>query len=107
MQGLCTGHNNPDLWFSDTTETAGRGRPSTSVENKMIEEALIALSICAKCPIKEACLAEGMKSENIDNGIWGGLLSGERIAASRINIKAKDRLNKISFARRVREKQFV
>jgi hypothetical protein len=48
-----------------------------------------------------------MQDENIDNGIWGGMLSGERIAKARTNIRANDRLNKISFARKVRERQFA
>jgi hypothetical protein len=48
-----------------------------------------------------------MKDENIDNGIWGGTLSGERIQRSRTDIKAYYRKNRIAFARRVRELQKV
>jgi hypothetical protein len=48
-----------------------------------------------------------MQDENIDNGIWGGMLSGERIAEARTNIRAHARLNKISFARKVRERQYA
>lgn len=103
MNGLCTGHDDPDLWFSDTVETTGSGRLPTIVEQGMVQRAVQALAICAHCPITTDCLAEGMKDENIDNGIWGGKLSGERIVLARNNIKSKTRLNKIAFARRVRE----
>lgn len=107
MQGACTGHEEPDLWFSDSIEQEGSGRPSKDTSERMIKNALLALSICNRCPIIEECLAIGMQDENIDNGIWGGTLSGERISRARTNIKALDRLNKISFARRVRERQFA
>lgn len=107
MQGACTGHEQPDLWFSDSVETEGSGRVPKVVEERMVKDALLALSICNRCPIVTECLALGMQQENIDNGIWGGTLSGERIALTKKNIKAKDRLNKISFARRVRQAQFV
>lgn len=107
MQGACTGHEQPDLWFSDSAETEGSGRLPKATEERMIKDALLALSICNRCPIVAECLALGMQQENIDNGIWGGTLSGERIALTKQNIKAKDRLNKISFARRVRQAQFV
>lgn len=102
MNGLCTGHDDPDLWFSDTVESSGSGRLPATVEYGMVQRAVQALSICSNCPITDDCLAEGMKDENIDNGIWGGKLSGERIALSRTNIRSKSRLNKIAFARRVR-----
>jgi hypothetical protein len=107
MQGACSNSDNPDLWFSETTDETGSGRIPMAVKQRMINDALLALSICSSCPITQACLAEGMKDENIDNGIWGGTLSGERILKARANIKAQDRLNRISFARIVREKQFV
>lgn len=107
MQGACSNSDNPDLWFSDTIESTGSGRVPKAVEQRMINDALFALSICASCPMTEACLAEGMKDENIDNGIWGGTLSGERILKARTDIRSNHRLNRISFARRVRERQFV
>lgn len=107
MQGACTGHEQPDLWFSDSVEQEGSGRVPKATSERMIKEALLALSICNRCPIIEECLALGMQDENIDNGIWGGMLSGERIAKARTNIRAHARLNKISFARKVREKQYA
>lgn len=107
MQGACTGHEEPDLWFSDSSEQEGSGRIPHATSERLIKNALLALSICNRCPITKECLALGMQDENIDNGIWGGMLSGERIAKARTNIRANDRLNKISFARKVRERQFA
>ena len=103
ISGACTGHDDPDLWFSDTTDARGSGKLPNSVSQEMINRSLMALAICNNCPIQERCLQEGLKDENIDNGIWGGKLSGERILMTRTNVRAGDRLTKISFARRVRE----
>lgn len=105
MKGLCTGHEDPDLWFSDTVDTLGSGRPAVAIEREMTSRALAALAICAQCPITSECLAEGMKPENIDNGIWGGKLSGERIQLAYTNVRASGRINRIMFARRVRSHQ--
>lgn len=102
MNGLCTGHSDPDLWFSDTLETRGSGRAPKAAHEAMLERAQQALAICSKCPIIKECLEEGMKSENIDNGIWGGTLSGERLLMRLKNIQSSDRLRKISFANKVR-----
>jgi hypothetical protein len=105
--GLCTGHENPDIWFADSTDQVGSGQPRRDVTMKRLTDTLEALSICNVCPVKALCLVEGMKDENIDNGIWGGTLSGERIQRSRTDIRAYYRKNRIAFARRVRELQKV
>lgn len=46
------------------------------------EAALVAeaKAICARCPVREACLAEGMGEEH---GIWGGTTPAERRALRR------------------------
>jgi hypothetical protein len=107
ISGACTGHDDPDLWFSDTTDSVGSGRLPKDIGEKMVSRSLIALAICKNCPIQEQCLQEGLRDENIDNGIWGGKLSGERIQMTRSNIRDGSRLNKIAFARRVRELQKI
>jgi hypothetical protein len=107
VSGACAGHEDPDLWFSDTTDSIGPGRMPAGKSKEMITRSLIALAICKNCPIQEQCLQEGLKDEHIDNGIWGGKLSGERIQMTRTNIRAGDRLVKIAFARRVRELQKI
>ncbi len=106
-EGLCVGHSDPDLWFSDTIEAEGSGRRPAHIEQEMTTRALEALAICNRCPAKQECLAIGMSEEHFDNGIWGGTLSGERIAIKRTNIRDNDRLRKINFARRVREAQHI
>jgi hypothetical protein len=72
-----------------------------------VTKALEALEICAKCPIIKECKEIGMTDEHIDNGVWGGTLSGERIALRYPDKKDKERVNKINFAHRVRQAQRV
>lgn len=109
MQGSCFGHDNPDIWFSDSTEQVGSGRPNAYKANLQLADALEALSICATCPAKAKaqCLILGMKDENLENGIWGGALSGERLLARRTDIRSQEHINRIAFAQRVRQAQGV
>jgi len=103
--GLCSGNPDPELWFSDSfDDSAKQGRPSgKQVKGKMIARTLVALSICSICPVKEACLAEGLKQQNIDFGIWGGTLPAERIAMTTRSKKSTEYLKRRNFARQVRE----
>lgn len=79
LAGLCTGHPDPDLWFSDTDDNAGKGRPSTKKNNTMLIRTLKAIEICDGCPVIQECQELGMLPENRNHGVWGGLTSGERI----------------------------
>lgn len=105
ITGLCSGSSDPDLWFSDTVDTGGKkGRPiGKETKQRMIARTLAALSICAICPVKKECLEEGMKLQNIDYGVWGGTLSGERLLMSSRSPKSTDTINRVNFARQVRE----
>lgn len=105
LEGLCTGNPDPDLWFSDTADQMnGKGkRLEPEVKARMVARTLAAISICSICPIREACLAEGMKSQNIDFGVWGGTLPGERLAMTDRSKSSRDVINKMIFARQVRE----
>lgn len=105
LRGLCTGSSDPDLWFSDSVDrSVSKGRPlGKELKAKMIARSIAALSICAVCPIKEACLAEGMKQQNIDYGIWGGTLPGERLLMAGRSPKSTDTVNRVAYAQRVRE----
>lgn len=70
---------------------------------KISEAVTTAVNICHACPVKTACLAEGMKPENIDNGIWGGTLPGERLLMSGINFgKSTERRDAVVFAERIK-----
>ena len=101
MNGLCSTYDNPDIWFSDTPDT-GSGRPSAKLRERMINDALTALSICKNCPMKKPCFDEGMKPENIPHGIWGGTLAGERILVSNIPRNSDMMTKTIPFAKEVR-----
>jgi len=108
LEGLCTGHADPDLWFSDSARDDGtRGRRFMVDEIATVARALEALAICAKCPIINECREIGMTDEHVDNGVWGGTLSGERIMIKYPKTKDRARLIKINFAHRVRQEQRV
>ena len=98
MKGSCSTHPKPDLWFP----TQYQGRPSMAKRKKIADDVMIALSICEDCPIKAECLAEGMKPENIEYGIWGGMLAGERILMAGIPTNRTIRSDAIVFAEGVR-----
>ena len=105
MQGLCTGHENPDLWFSESIDSdIDNNRVNEhSAEYKLrIANVKTALSICNACPAKAECFNEGMKRENLDDGIWGGTLPGERIILAGVPSTWSNRGSKINFAHRVR-----
>ena len=105
MQGLCTGHENPDLWFSESIDSdIDNNRVNEhSAEYKLrIANVKTALSICNACPAKAECFDEGMKRENLDDGIWGGTLPGERIMLAGVSSTWSNRGSKINFAHRVR-----
>lgn len=107
MNGLCYGHSNPDLWFSDTIESDKQGRPTKETIVTAISNSRQALAICKVCPVKEDCLAEGMLPENIDYGIWGGTLSGERLLLAGVDISSNTRQANVRFAHKIRESQIV
>lgn len=75
--GACNGNENPDLWFPEMGQ-GGSGNGNWKVIKKA-QEVDLALAICKSCDKKVECLEEGMRPENINYGIWGGLLAGERL----------------------------
>jgi hypothetical protein len=106
LQGLCTEHDEPDLWFADVAEpTRDTGKFTIKEKQAIVNNAIVALSICGKCDVKTECLAEGMKPENLEHGIWGGTMSGERILLAGIATNREDRKQRIAFAHRVRVNQ--
>lgn len=77
-QGLCAYHPDPDLWHYES---------SVFEDERLLQIMRIAeaKSICMDCPVKQQCLAEGMKDENLTDtsgycvgSIWGGMMAGER-----------------------------
>ena len=86
INGNCTGDANPDWWFPELPT----GAPSDETIKAIAEQTNYALKLCSSCPVKEECLAEGMKTEtfrngsiagwgNLPYGIWGGLMAAERL----------------------------
>ena len=61
--GNCAGDENPDYWFPELT--SGTGRPSAEYLKAVAEQTNYALKLCASCPVKSECLAEGMKTEKM------------------------------------------
>lgn len=103
QQGLCYTSDDPDLWFSEEIEVIGRrGGPTNDEKEHMIKRTLKALAICDKCPIISDCLAEGMRLENLNYGVWGGTMAGERLVMAGAMTKAHDKQNKLLFAKKVR-----
>lgn len=108
MNGLCSTHPNPDLWFPEESPSQrGSGRPSRAQHKQMVENALLAVAICQECPVRAKCLELGMSEENIEHGIWGGLLAGERIKLARTRRSGKIREQAITFAEGVRAWQSI
>ena len=79
IKGSCSNDDNPDAWFPTVPNG---GKPST-ILRRMAPEIKYAINVCRSCPVREKCLEEGMKPENLAYGIWGGLLAGQRIAIAK------------------------
>jgi len=85
INGNCTGDANPDWWFPELPT----GAPSDETMKAIAEQTNYALQLCSSCPVKQECLAEGMKTSvsskgiegwgNLPYGIWGGLMAAERL----------------------------
>lgn len=97
-RGKCATHPNPDLWFPEQPQ----GRPTNAKRKLLADKVMLAISICNRCPIKNECLAEGMKPENLEHGIWGGVMAGDRILLSGIDTNRTVRSDAIVFAEGVR-----
>jgi hypothetical protein len=105
MVGLCSTYDNPDLWFPEQHDK--QGKPSRKEHKRAVENALLAMSICRECPIRARCLEEGMREENIEFGIWGGMLAGDRINLARGRRTGTIREQAIAFAEGVRVWQSI
>jgi hypothetical protein len=86
IKGKCTGDSNPDAWFPDVPQ----GAPTRKRLEPIGIETSRAIALCNACPVQEECLDQGMQSENLAFGIWGGMLAGERV------IMTGKRFNKLS-----------
>lgn len=101
-KGLCYGSENPDLWYSEAVEKDTRGGPTRAQLDEAMNNSLQALEICSRCPIRKQCADEGMRPENLDMGIWGGMMSGERMILAGKKITKSDDKNAVAFAKKMR-----
>ena len=102
--GLCRNSDDPDLWFSDEMEQERSGRPSIKDSEMLVARTIQALEICSMCSVKDLCLEEGMRKDNLEHGVWGGVMAGERMLAAELPILGFDRSKKITFANKVRDR---
>ena len=93
------------MWFPETQVT--QGRPSRAAHQRMVENALTAIAICQECPVRAKCLELGMAEENIEHGIWGGMLAGDRIILARSRRSGTIREQAITFAEGVKAWQSI
>ena len=99
---LCAEHDDPELWYSEGDIGNKNGGDMQKRSAEYMARTHQAIQICNACPSKATCLEEGMRKENLDWGVWGGLMAGERLVLSGIPLGSTDRKNKILFAKRVR-----
>lgn len=72
----------PDVWFPDLERGEKR--------NASAEDALLALQVCASCPIQKACLNFAMQDQDaIGYGIYGGTLPYERLEKGALQWREK------------------
>lgn len=106
--GLCVGHDDPDLWFAGEVERDESVRWTNSKEQKKlvddeVDKAISALMVCRNCPAIDNCLELGKRGiAQIHFGIYGGTMPGERIVMLGKTTKNKYNENKVNFARKVR-----
>ncbi len=106
--GLCVGHDDPDLWFAGEVELLEgevwrNTKDQTRRVNIEIDKAISALSVCKNCPAKENCLELGMRGPQLHFGIYGGTMPGERLAMLGKVTKNSYNKMKITFANKVRK----
>lgn len=82
-------HDNPDMWFREFPANA-----SDETKHRVLVDVKNAVRICETCPVATQCRTEGMKEDNLYHGIWGGLLSGERLLMSGITVPPPDNPNR-------------
>ena len=106
MIGLCTDHWDPDIWFPEVSSKEmenllGHIRPDPEYR---IQVSLEAIVICNECPSRVPCLEAGMKEENINHGIWGGLMVAERRQKAGLKATTNSNISDVKVSRIVRNK---
>lgn len=91
-KALCS-HQETDFWYG--------WEDYVWHTNEAMMFAVCAIKICNNCPVKKLCLKEGLKNDNIEYGIWGGLLPIERLALKNI---IPEKYHSPNLAKKVRRK---
>jgi hypothetical protein len=103
--GSCATYPDPDIWFAQESEELDGVRPTEYDKEVLVAKSTLALKICSTCPVKASCLAEGMKDDNLDWGIWGGTLPAERLKLANKPTRGHFRYNKVLFATKIRTRE--
>ena len=104
-KGLCVGSDDPDMWFAgevDLTEPSSSVNANSQATKLEVDKAIMALSICKNCPVKDDCLELGKHGQQLYFGIYGGTMAGERLAMVGMSMKGSTNRNKLAFAHKVR-----
>lgn len=90
----CRGDFDPEAWWLDY-----------NIDDNDVPRLARALTMCEACPLKVECLQVGLSDSEINTGIWGGMLPGERIVA-RYGAPRRSRVqrDKMLTAQRVRKR---
>ena len=88
--------NDPELWWKEDVQ---------HITKWEIECVGLALTICNRCPLKQACLEMGLKDE-FQFGIWGGYMAGERYQMKR-QTKFRYQRDAVTRAKRLRQQTGV
>ena len=77
-QASCSGNKDWDMWFYEhSNDNSQRTYSALKTAQSIV--------ICNGCPVKELCLKDGLKRENLEDfidagNVWGGLMTSERLA---------------------------
>lgn len=107
MIGLCTDYPDPDIWFPEVSSNIleeDRGREIRPTPAYRVEVSVAAILVCNECPSSVPCLEMGMLEENINHGIWGGLMVSERRRMARLPASTEHQISDVKVSRFVRKK---
>jgi hypothetical protein len=99
QDAACTNSDDPDMFWLDY-----------NIEDKDLPRLARALTLCSECPLQTECLKMGLTDSELNDGIFGGYLPGERIMmrykSNRRGVQHRNKV-KIAMALRRRLKEYV
>lgn len=95
----CAGIDDPDAFWLDY-----------NIDDRDLPRLARALTLCSQCPIQDKCLELGLSDSELNDGIYGGYLPGERImmryTSNRRGVQHRFKV-KIAMTLRRRLKEYV